>query len=200
MSRFGLTDSEQELIRGVLRRHEEVTEAKIFGSRAKGNSQPNSDIDLALWGNLLISVLSTIVGELDELPLPYTFDVLAYVAIRHQPLREHIDRVGRCFYVQYFHGDSDFFEEFVPEGKYVTRSKPYARHYAHKKHLGCGYIYVVGLGPYTDLKKEKIAETEDFVLARKIRFSARIPLTDEVNKECDSEIADIATSLESGLE
>jgi predicted nucleotidyltransferase len=98
MNRFGLTDSERELICGVLRRHPEVVEAKMFGSRAKGNSQPASDIDLALWGNIPTSLLATIAGELDELPLPYTFDVQAYEAIRHRPLREHIDRVGQVFY------------------------------------------------------------------------------------------------------
>ena len=100
MNSFGLTDSEQEMIRAVLRRHAEVTEARIFGSRANGNFQPNSDIDLALWGNLSISAIAAIVGELDELPLPYTFDVQAYEAIRHPPLREHIDRVGQKFYAR----------------------------------------------------------------------------------------------------
>ena len=98
MNRFGLTDAEQELIREILGRHHEVTEARIFGSRAKGDSQPNSDVDLALWGNISTSVIAAIAGELDELPLPYTFDVQAYDNIRHQPMREHIDRVGRSFY------------------------------------------------------------------------------------------------------
>ncbi len=107
MNRFGLTDSEQELIREVLRRHDEVAEVKIFGSRAKGNFQPHSDIDLALWGSVPLSALAAIAGELDELPLPYTFDVQAYDAIRHQPLREHIDRVGQTFY-------SRAIEESVP--------------------------------------------------------------------------------------
>ncbi len=100
MNRFGLTDAEQEMIRVVLRRHTEVTKANIFGSRAKGNFQPNSDIDLALWGSIPLAALAAIAGELDELPLPYTFDVQAYDAIRHQPLREHIDRVAQMFYVR----------------------------------------------------------------------------------------------------
>lgn len=100
MNRFGLTDAEQELLQDVLRRHPEVTQAKIFGSRAKGDFQPNSDVDLALWGSIPLSVLAAITGELDELPLPYTFDVQAYDAIRHRPLREHIDRVGQSFYAQ----------------------------------------------------------------------------------------------------
>ena len=100
MNSFGLTDAEQEMIRAVLRRHAEVTEAKIFGSRAKGNFQPNSDIDLALWGTLSVSTIAAIAGELEELPLPYTFDVQAYDAINHQPLRGHIDRVGQMFYAR----------------------------------------------------------------------------------------------------
>jgi uncharacterized protein len=100
MTRFGLNDSEQELIYEVLRRYTEVTEAKIFGSRAKGDFQPNSDVDIALWGSISMRVLSAIAGELDELPLPYMFDVHVYDAIRHLPLREHVDRVGQSFYVR----------------------------------------------------------------------------------------------------
>ncbi len=100
MNAFGLNDAEQELIRGVLRRHRAVTAAKLFGSRAKGTAGPASDIDLALWGELPASLMARIAGELEELPLPYTFDVQAYNAIQHAPLREHIDRVGRGFYVR----------------------------------------------------------------------------------------------------
>ena len=100
MNRFGLTDAEEELIREVLRQNTDVREAKIFGSRAKGNWQPNSDVDLAVWGSISLGTLAAITGELDELPLPYTFDVQAYDAIRHRRLREHIDRVGRGFYLR----------------------------------------------------------------------------------------------------
>ncbi|HEY1718380.1 MAG TPA: nucleotidyltransferase domain-containing protein [Verrucomicrobiae bacterium] len=99
MNRFGLTEAEQKLICDTLRHHDEVTHAKIFGSRAKGNFQPNSDIDLALWGNVSFSTLAAIAGELNDLPLPYTFDIQAYETIHHHPLREHIDRVAQIFYV-----------------------------------------------------------------------------------------------------
>jgi hypothetical protein len=36
--------------------------------------------------------------ELDELPLPYTFDVQAYDSIKHEPLRHHIDEFGKVLY------------------------------------------------------------------------------------------------------
>ncbi len=100
MSEGGLSEHELELIRGVLRRHPEVELAKLFGSRAKGTSRPNSDVDLALWGRLSALAEARIRGELDELPLPYTFDVQGYESIRHEPLQEHIDRVGRTIYVR----------------------------------------------------------------------------------------------------
>jgi uncharacterized protein len=105
MNTFGLSTMERELICGVLDRYSEVTEARIFGSRAKGNFQPNSDIDLALFGNILLHTLAAIAGELEELPMPYLFDIEAYDSIRHQPLRDHIDRIAKSFYVssEHFH-------------------------------------------------------------------------------------------------
>ncbi|MEI7957976.1 MAG: nucleotidyltransferase domain-containing protein [Verrucomicrobiota bacterium] len=98
MNSNGLTQQEEELIRDILRRHPKVTEARLFGSRAKGTAKPNSDVDLALWGEISELQAASIAGELEELPLPYTFDLQAYEQIRHQPLREHIDRVGILFY------------------------------------------------------------------------------------------------------
>ncbi len=100
MNLFGLTEAEQEMIRSVLRCHAEVREAKIFGSRAKGQFHRNSDIDLALSGNIPLLKLASIAGELDELPLPYKFDVETYDSIAYPPLRDHIDREGKKFYSQ----------------------------------------------------------------------------------------------------
>jgi predicted nucleotidyltransferase len=90
----GLSQRELDLIRGLLRRHPEVTGALLFGSRAKGESSPESDIDLALLGISDPLQAEAIASELDELPLPYRFDVKAYEAIQNAPLREHIRRVG----------------------------------------------------------------------------------------------------------
>jgi len=89
-----LTSHELDLIREVLRHHPDVTGAILFGSRAKGTASPSSDIDLALEGITDPLLVEAIAQELDELPLPYHFDLKALAAIRHQPLREHIARVG----------------------------------------------------------------------------------------------------------
>jgi len=90
----GLTSGELALIRTVFLRHPEVTGVILFGSRAKGTAKPASDIDLALEGIADQLQAEAIASELDELPLPYRFDVKALTAIQNQHLREHIDRVG----------------------------------------------------------------------------------------------------------
>jgi uncharacterized protein len=91
---FGLTDREVALIRNVLARHPEISGALLFGSRAKGTARPASDIDIALEGAIGPLVGASVAEELDELPLPYRFDVVTLTNIDHRPLLEHIQRVG----------------------------------------------------------------------------------------------------------
>jgi predicted nucleotidyltransferase len=85
------------LIRGG-RRFPAVREVALYGSRAKGTYRPESDIDLALVGIDDDVQAEAVADELDELPLPYRFDVKAYGGIRCGPLREHIVRVGISLY------------------------------------------------------------------------------------------------------
>jgi predicted nucleotidyltransferase len=82
----------------VFRRHPEISAVRIFGSRAKGTHTPRSDVDLAVWGDVDALGAEALAAELDELPLPYRFDVRAFDSIRFQPLREHIERVGAVVY------------------------------------------------------------------------------------------------------
>jgi predicted nucleotidyltransferase len=94
MNAPALTGRELALIAGVFRRHPEVDSVKLFGSRAKGNSTPRSDVDLAVWGEVDAIRAESIAAELDELPLPYRFEVKPFALIRLRTLREHIERVG----------------------------------------------------------------------------------------------------------
>ncbi len=93
-----LTPNELELLRSVFGRHPEIIQVRLFGSRAKGTYTPQSDIDLALWGNVDVLQAEAIAAELDELPLPYHYDVKPFEAIKLRPLREHIERVGIKLY------------------------------------------------------------------------------------------------------
>lgn len=95
---IGLLEREVQLVRRVLVDHPVVERAMLFGSRAKGTHVPSSDVDLALYGDLSALEAERIRRELDELPLPYLFDVLAVSAVEHQGVRAHIERVGVPIY------------------------------------------------------------------------------------------------------
>lgn len=92
----GLRQNDIKIIVSVLQHHQEVTEAYLFGSRAKGNFQTGSDVDLALKGDILTAeIVSSISYQLnEETSLPYKFDVLNYHSISNKNLKEHIDRIG----------------------------------------------------------------------------------------------------------
>jgi predicted nucleotidyltransferase len=82
----------------VFREAPDVVEVRLYGSRAKGTAQPGSNVDLALVGVRDPLRAEAIAEELEELPLPYRFDVRAYDAVGYAPLREHIARVGITLY------------------------------------------------------------------------------------------------------
>ena len=85
-------------MRSVFARYSEVKTVKLFGSSAMGTNTPNSDIDLALWGDVDALRAVSIAAELDELPTLYKYDVKPFDLITLRPLREHIQRVGITVY------------------------------------------------------------------------------------------------------
>ena len=91
----GLSETERQLLCDFFHHYPEITEVRIFGSRAKGTHKKFSDIDLAVWGNIDELFLAKINLLLEELPLPYTFDLIAYERIMNPHLKAHIDRQGK---------------------------------------------------------------------------------------------------------
>ncbi|GIV16752.1 MAG: hypothetical protein KatS3mg022_2187 [Armatimonadota bacterium] len=99
-TRFGLRESVIAQICSVLARYPQVQKAILYGSRARGTYKNGSDIDLTLVGgeDLTLQVLYRIADELDDLLLPYTFDLSILSHIRDPDVLEHIQRVGVIFY------------------------------------------------------------------------------------------------------
>ncbi|MBJ6799662.1 nucleotidyltransferase domain-containing protein [Geomonas propionica] len=98
----GLSDRTIESIQTVLSRHTAVEKAVLYGSRAKGNYKPGSDIDLTLLGDSLTSSeLGTIAEELDDLLLPYQIDLSIFTQITSVELQKHIKRVGLVFFERF---------------------------------------------------------------------------------------------------
>lgn len=99
MSDFGLPDKTLAAIRQILADFPAVEKAILYGSRAKGNYRPGSDIDLTLIGDQLdIRILGNIAARLEESPIPYQVDLSLWKHLDHAKLREHIERVGVVFY------------------------------------------------------------------------------------------------------
>jgi predicted nucleotidyltransferase len=96
---YGLKQSDITSIVQAVAQFDDIEVAVIFGSRAKGNFKKASDIDIAIQGKAITSKTATgLRSVLEELPLPYFFDVVHYETIQNQDLTDHIDRVGEIIY------------------------------------------------------------------------------------------------------
>lgn len=93
-SRYGLKAADLRRICQRLRQVDGLEQAVLFGSRAKGTHRLGSDIDLALKGELTLRDVFKLQEALDDLWLPYTFDICLYDKIEEPALRQHVDRVG----------------------------------------------------------------------------------------------------------
>ena len=96
---YGLKEETVKKINAIFAEYNEVEKAVLYGSRAKGNHKPGSDIDLTLKGKQLnLKLLNKISLDLDDLLLPYTFDLSIYQHITAPDLLDHIKRIGKVFY------------------------------------------------------------------------------------------------------
>lgn len=95
----GLSETTLANVHSILASCPEVEIALVYGSRAKGNYKPGSDIDLTLKGEALTQdMLSRLVGQFEESNLPYQVDLSILRDINNPSLREHVERVGKVIY------------------------------------------------------------------------------------------------------
>ena len=92
---YGIPDTVFGKILEAIQSCSKVEEAVLFGSRAKGNYRPGSDIDIALKG-VKVSLAEKIGIEifLGDAIFPYKLDLVIYGDISEPALKEHIDRAG----------------------------------------------------------------------------------------------------------
>jgi predicted nucleotidyltransferase len=95
---FGLPQQTRAKILSVLAVYPEIQKIILYGSRAKGNFKPGSDIDLTLVApSMNLSGLLKIESQIDDLLLPYKVDLSLFHQIENPELIEHINRVGVPF-------------------------------------------------------------------------------------------------------
>ena len=74
---------------------------KLNALFAKGNYKPFSDVDITLKGESLTRKdLNRISLAIDDLLLPYQFDVSIFHTLKNKELIEHVERVGIVIYTK----------------------------------------------------------------------------------------------------
>jgi len=97
--KFGLKEEQLQSIVEVIRKVEKIEKAIIFGSRARGDYQKTSDIDIAIYAPEISSLeLNLLRDELEQLDIIYKIDVVDFFNISKQGLIENIKEEGKVIY------------------------------------------------------------------------------------------------------
>ena len=92
---YGLPDAVVDRLQHVFRQYPGIGVVRLYGSRAKGDYRPGSDIDLCIEGKTLtLGELFEIENRIDDLLLPWKVDLSLRHQIDNRELLEHIDHVG----------------------------------------------------------------------------------------------------------
>ena len=100
INKYGVSDANWQRIIKIFMQQSLVERVVLFGSRVKGNYRDGSDIDLCLYGNIPLAQIYILQDLLDDLMLPYKFDLIVYNTINNPELIEHIERVGVALYAK----------------------------------------------------------------------------------------------------
>jgi predicted nucleotidyltransferase len=92
---FGLSGYTIQTLQALLQKYQGIQKAVIYGSRAKGNYRPGSDIDLSLYteASFTHADLARLRRDFDDSNMPYFVDVNLFSELTNPALREHITRI-----------------------------------------------------------------------------------------------------------
>lgn len=94
---YGLSVRQWRQIFAILSRYESrIDWVKLFGSRARGDYKPVSDVDLAIAS--AENLVTRLQLDFDQSQLPFTFDLIDYRRQPNQKLQDAIDREGKLLW------------------------------------------------------------------------------------------------------
>lgn len=97
--KYGLDDEEIRLLEEIFASIKGLDRVILYGSRAKDNYKPFSDIDITLDGHDLTEEdLTEVQYRLSESSLPYFCDVSLLSKLTSPSLLDHIRRKGKTLY------------------------------------------------------------------------------------------------------
>lgn len=91
--KFGLSEDTYIKLKKVVNKYSNY-KFKVFGSRARGDYKNNSDIDIAIEGNIDRKEKFNILDDFDKLDIPYTMDIVFIQDINKKEFLESIIKEG----------------------------------------------------------------------------------------------------------
>jgi len=96
---YGIKDDYWKRLETVFVSHKNIEKVILYGSRAKGTNRPYSDVDIVLVGeNIENREFCNILDEIDDLLLPFIFDVSVNYTISNVNLIDSINKTGVIVY------------------------------------------------------------------------------------------------------
>ena len=94
----GLSDRVTDLLRAEVHRFPEVRAAYLYGSRARGDYSPQSDINIAIDApGMTRQSFAQLWSAIDALPIAFPLDCVWLQDLPESPLKAQIERDGRGF-------------------------------------------------------------------------------------------------------
>lgn len=95
---FGISEQSLEKIIKILSKNKKIKKAIIYGSRAKGNFNAGSDIDITIVApEMDFSEYLLLLAQIEELEIPQNIDLTKFELLDNS-VKEHIKRVGKIVY------------------------------------------------------------------------------------------------------
>lgn len=96
---YGLTDIDILRLKKLFANNSKIDKVILYGSRAKGTFKTFSDVDITLLGeNLSRTDINLLSLAIDDLLLPYQFDISIFSTLKNEELIDHINRIGVTLY------------------------------------------------------------------------------------------------------
>ena len=93
--KYGIKEEYWKKLCELFAKKPKIEKVILYGSCAKGTYKPFSDIDITLLGDKLEhDDLLDIIDGIEDLLLPYMFDISLFSSLKNDNLIDHINRVG----------------------------------------------------------------------------------------------------------
>lgn len=96
---YGIKDEYWKKLETVFVSHKNIEKVILYGSRAKGTNRMYSDVDIVLVGEKINNrEYTNIIQEIDDLLLPFIFDISVYYTLKDSNLIDSINKTGVIVY------------------------------------------------------------------------------------------------------